>query len=284
MNQVFDFNRWWLLTGKHWSENRKKYLLSLGAIAGLLTVWYTWAMIISSDTRVPLDMQAYTYYVGLFGVGCLYASLLFSELASGPRAMNFLAVPASHFEKLLVYLLFGVLIFFVAYTAIFYIIDFSMVNIGNAIEKGKWDGNSHTAGEVFSPEKVLNVFVNPDKSIPNQDNPFYYLLLCYFAVQSAFILGSIYFPKFSLIKTVIAGALVLLFFTFLIGQVLIDTMPRGVQYSSLTSWQLMSEGADAYKLVKLPSWIGEVLIFLIKFALAPIFWITTYFRLKEKEI
>jgi hypothetical protein len=284
MNQTFDLNRWWLLTGKHWSENRKKYLLSLGAIAGLLTVWYTLGMMLSSDTRVPMDMQIYTYYVGLFGVGCLYASLLFSELASGPRAMNFLTVPASHFEKLLVSLFFGILVFFVAYTAIFYIIDFSMVNIGNAIEKKKWDSNSHAARAVFSPERVLNVFFLPNTDRPNEDNPFYYLLLCYFALQSAFILGSVYFPKFSFIKTVIVGVLVILFFTFLIGQVLIDAVPRGAQYDSLTSWRLTTDGVDAYKLVKLPSWIGEVLIFLIKFALAPIFWVTTYFRLKEKEI
>jgi hypothetical protein len=230
-----------------------------------------------------VDLQINTYYIGLFGVGCLYASLLFAELASGPRAMNFLAVPASHFEKLLVSLLYGVIIFFVVYTAIFHIINFSMMGVGNAIAKRQWNAGSHAAGEVFTPGKVANVFFDESKS-PGQVNVFYYILLCYFVVQSAFILGSVYFSKFSFIKTVIVGVLVVLFFVFLIGKLFQDALPQGVQYNGLTSWRLMATDIDSYKLVKLPSWIDDVLLFILKFALAPIFWVTTYFRLKEKEI
>ena len=283
MNQIFDFNRWWLLVGKHWSENRKKYLLSLSAIAGLLVIWYVFGLLIEPNHPIPQDIQINTYYVGLFGIGCLYASLLFSELASGPKAMNFLAVPASHFEKLLVSLLFGVIIFFVVYTAIFHIVNFSMMGVGNAVAKTRWEAHTHAAGEVYTPTKVANVFFD-SKSNPAEINVFFYVLLCYFAVQSAFILGSVYFSKYSFIKTVIVGVIVVLFFAFLIGKVFQDAMPRGVHYSGLTSWRLIEESIDSYKVVKLPSWIADVLIFLFKFALAPMFWITAYFRLKEKEI
>lgn len=283
MNQIFDFNRWWLLVGKHWSENRKKYLLSLSAIAGLLIIFYVFALLIEPRSPVPEDIQINTFYVGLFGIGCLYASFLFSELASGPRAMNFLTVPASHFEKLLVSLLFGVIIFFVAYTLVFHIVNFSMMNIGNAVAKSQWEGDSHAAGEVFTRTKVADVFFEANRK-PGQPNVFYYLLLCYFAVQSLFILGSVYFPKFSFIKTVIVGVLVVLFFSFLIGKIFQDTMPQGVHYNGLTSWRLIQEGVDSYSVVRLPSWIEDVLVFVFKFALAPILWVTTYFRLKEKEI
>jgi len=38
------------------------------------------------------------------------------------------------------------------------------------------------------------------------------------------------------------------------------------------------------KLITLPEWIGDVLVFLLKYAFAPLFWLATYYRLKEKEI
>ena len=41
---------------------------------------------------------------------------------------------------------------------------------------------------------------------------------------------------------------------------------------------------ESAKLVALPEWIDDTLIFILKFAFAPIFWIVTYFRFKEKEV
>lgn len=46
MNQVFDFKRWLFLVGKHWGENRKRYLLSLVALAALMIIWYIFVMLI----------------------------------------------------------------------------------------------------------------------------------------------------------------------------------------------------------------------------------------------
>src|ERR1044071_8534990 len=105
MNEVFNFNRWLLLTGKHWNENRKKYLLGLLAIGGVLFVWFAFMILMERYRPMEYELQAVTYYVGLFAVGALYASLLFADLSTTPKAINYISVPASVFEKLLVALL-----------------------------------------------------------------------------------------------------------------------------------------------------------------------------------
>src|SRR5262245_4915234 len=120
MNPVFDIKRWSLFLGKYWAENKKKYLLSLSAIAGLLVVWFFLCLLIEERSApFPFPMQSTTYFVGLFLIGLLYASLTFADLADGPKGIHYLMIPASTFEKLLTTILFSSILFFVCYTAIF---------------------------------------------------------------------------------------------------------------------------------------------------------------------
>src|SRR6218665_1210883 len=107
MNQLFSFSRWLLFVRKHWAENRKKYLLGLLALAGIIVVWFVFNVLLSPSDSMDRTTQYGTYFVGLFLVGCLYASTLFSDLSSKSKGINYLAVPASHLEKLFTALLFG---------------------------------------------------------------------------------------------------------------------------------------------------------------------------------
>ena len=294
MNQLFDAGRWWLLVAKHWSENRKKYTLSLIAIAGLLLLWF-FVIIITDRRSIVSELQINTYYSGLFIAGCLYASMLFADLGSKTRGLNYMVVPASHLEKLLCALFYGVVAFFICYTAIFYILDFLMIKTGNAIVYSHWL-KSHAPGDVFVPQEVYNVFSSHERH-NNEPGFIFYLLLFYFVLQAAFIYGSIYFAKFSLIKTVISLLLIGLFFTFIIGKVITGILPPGSYHNGITSYvtytvkklpsddgiMIYSDAAND-KLVSIPAWIGDVLLFLLKYAFAPLLWIATYFRLKEKEI
>ena len=297
MNQSFDINRWWLLVGKHWAENKKKYTLSLIAITGLLLLWFT-IIVLSNNHRILEETQMGTYYTGLFLVGCLYGSMLFADLGSKTRGLNYLVVPASHFEKLLCSLFYAVVIFFTCYTAIFYVLDFLMLKAGNALAYNHWL-KDHTAGSVFVPTEIMNVFYL--KGRQDEPNALIYILLLYFVLQAVFIFGSVYFSKFSFIKTVIVSLLIGLLITFLIVKVIAPILPPGNYYRGITSYQVftvkngvtvngVTSGISIYsdpatdKLITLPDWIGDMLLFLLKFAFAPAFWAATYFRLKEKEI
>ncbi len=65
----------------------------------------------------------------------------------------------------------------------------------------------------------MNVFFTPDHHHSDQPGFVFYLLLFYFVLQAAFIYGSIFYAKFSLIKTVISLLLIGLFSAFIIGKV-----------------------------------------------------------------
>lgn len=285
MNQVFDFTRWGLLVRKHWGDNRNKYMLSLGAVAALLLMWYGFLLLVDGRGVMRHEGQIITYYVGLFLTGSLYASMLFSDLANRPKALNYLAVPASHLEKVLVMALYCVLIYFVCYTVIFYAVDFIMVKVANAINLARWEEH-HEVGSVFEPQTVANVF---NRFQPHENsNPFNALtliLLLFFAVQGAYALGSIYFPAYSFIKTTIALLLIILFFIFLVAKILAPILPQGGFGSNLTVFNLPGPD-DEYgrQAILLPSWTDDVFFGFFKFVIAPVFWVVTYFRLKEKEV
>ena len=282
MNQVFDFKRFTLLVAKHWNENRKKYLLGLVAMAGLLFFWYGFMLIVDDGQRIFENMQVMTYFFGLALTGCFYGSILFAELSSGPKAMNYLIFPASHLEKLVCGLLYGVVLFFIAYTLVFYIVDIPMVMLGNSLHK------SNYPGEVVSqPAEIVNIFWKPfsDDHPGTNPNPHVLFILMYFAVQSAYILGSVYFPKFSFIKTTISLLLVALLLSLYLGKILQPLLPDGGHYQSFTSFSVFENNDfNKQKIVSLPEWTTDTITFLLKFAFAPIFWVVTYFRFKEKEV
>lgn len=285
MNQAFEFQRWVLLVRKHWGDNRNKYILSLGAIAALLLLWYGFLLLIDKMGAMAKEAQTITYYVGLFLVGALFASLLFADLANKPKALNFLSVPASQLEKVLCMALYCIVIFFVCYTVIFYAVDFIMVKVYNAVQMAQVE-KGRSINYSFVKETVANVFgrISDRNDNGNPFNALTTVLLLFFAVQGAYALGSIYFPAYSFIKTTIALLLLILFFIFLIAKVLYPILPHGDFGPSMSKFYLYDRDYNNRNVILLPSWTDNVLFGFFKYLLAPVFWVVTYFRLKEKEV
>ena len=275
MNSYFNFNRWLLYIAKHWNENRKRYLMSLGAVAGLMILWYSFVMIVDRSNPLVINMQIITYYVGLFLTGCLFASIQFNEFSDGPKGISYLLLPASLLEKLLNALLFGVVLYFICYTAVFYVIDFIMVKLSNSYFATKFE-QANMKG--FQPKEIANVFVSQDTPI----NLFFYLLIIYFTVQSIFLLGSVYFSKYSYIKTLIWGLIVFLVLVFWEHKIIESFMPHGSFYKPFTVYRIWEDGNDL--MVRLPEWLSSIIIFLMLYTVVPLLWVVTYFRLKEKEV
>jgi hypothetical protein len=276
MNSYFDLNRWLLYISKHWNENKKKYLISLGAIGGLMVLWFSFLMIVNRRHPMQEDMQTAAYYVGLFITGCLYASMLFNELGDSPKGISYLLLPASLLEKLLTAILFGVVLYFICYTAVFYFVDFIMVKASNGIVSNIYE-KEHLGR--FTPQEVSNVFVSPGS---RGDNFYIYFLIIYFGVQSIFMLGSIYFAKFSYIKTLVSGLIIFLILVFFQHKIIESFMPHGGFFNATVYRVFGAEGRE-YS-ISVPEWIGTILLFLIKYSLPPLLWIVSYFRLKEKEV
>jgi hypothetical protein len=272
MNQFFNFNRFSLLVSKHWADNKKRYLLSMVAFAGLLTAWFVFTILVDSRYPMGQGIQMITYFFSLFVVGSFYASQYFRDLGSRSRGINFLLVPASAFEKILCSLLYTVILFFVVFTALFYLVDILMVSITK----------SFVVIDYPRDEKgVLNVFESA--RLPFDGKSTINILLIFFAIQSIFLLGSVYFAKYSFIKTIISGFVVFLivfFFLYFIYEMMPD---GGYANGTITSYHINIEGKDGY-LVSVPGWLGQILNYMLFYGIAPFLYIVSYFRLKEKQV
>ena len=276
MNAVFDLKRWSLYLGKHWNENKRRYLLSLAAVGGLLVLWYSFLMIVNPENPMGLRMQVVTYYVGLYLTGCLFASMIFNDLSDGPKAIHYLLTPASAMEKLLTAIVFGVVLFFIGYTIVFYAVDFIMLKISNGVVSTYLE-RLHRAPR--PSQELLNVFISDARG----EEFLFYILLIFFAVQSMFLLGSVYFVKNQYIKTLVSGLVVFLFMVFFIHKVMGSFMPDGSFFEPFTVYRVWNTNIGE-AMIKLPEWFSSILLFLTKYTLAPCLWVVAYVRLKEKEV
>jgi len=279
MNQVLNFSRWWLLVCRHWSENRKRYLLAIPAMAALIAAWYGFIYFIS-DIPNPLTepIQYLTYYAGLFLVGCLFASTIFSELGDTSTGVPYLLLPASTLEKLLCALFFTVVLLFVFYTIAFYIVDIPMVKFINTHRAHHFKPTQQ--GYISEPSDIVNIFTN----LRNFWNaPISVFLLIYLSTQSIFILGSVYFARLAFIKTIVIVLLLIVFFIILINITSGIIVPDDWNGIQLQKWGQYN-GILKSKAVILPGWMENLLLFLMQYPVPFIFWFITYIRLKEKEV
>ena len=254
MNQVFSFERFKLLVAKHWADNKKRYGLSILAFAGLLTIWYLFALFLEEENALDADVQLSTFYLFLFVTGTFYASQYFRDLSSKPRASNFLLLPASTFEKFLCSILFTIVLFFIIFTSIFYLIDFIMVEISNSINSTEATGSKSVVVNIFTVE----FFEFDSKKSLN-------FLMFYFAIQSIFLFGSAYFKKYNFIKTILSGLVAWFLIFFLIYFIHRQNTP------------------DDVDMVEFPGWIALIISILV-YSLAPVLWLLTFIQLKTKQV
>jgi len=276
----FSFSRWKLLVSKHWAENGKRYLLSLLAIAGLLIAWYSF--ILTMDKFNPLDIffQYTAYFSGLFVVGCLFANSLFATLSSKKEGLGYLSLPASHLEKLLCAILFGVVLFFIAFTLLFYLINIPMVRLSNYLIE-RYPRTVPNTTVLIPTNEVYNIFTGSGGPIPEKE--FHLFLFGYFAIQSAFLLGSIYFTRYSFIRTIVYSLLFILVFVVFQSEVLQRMLPGG-WHTDLTLWRQGDGPLRDVQQVRLSPFTDKLILTLAQYILPPVFWVITYFRLKEKEV
>ena len=257
MNNSFSFSRLGLLIKKQWFDNAKLYSLSVLALIGLLAIIFIfWA--IANENRYDEEDTYIVFLTLLFGAGLIFASTTFGALSDKAKGTYWLSIPATHLEKLLCGIFYSLIAFLAVYLVSFFII-----------------------------QQITFAFIriNPDNDIRYMSNLkepailFFYIFL---ALQSLFILGSVYFERFAFIKTILAALFII--FLFMLAGIFFakNLLPHNSGMRGLTSFSIY--GDNEMKLYRLAPWIEDTIIALTKFIWAPVFWVATYFRLKEKEI
>ena len=277
MQQSFSLQRCSLLIAKHWAENKKRYLLSFGAYISLVFVWFVFIMMTDDKDPMAKGLQRITFYFSAIVVGPFYASQFFRELGSKSKGTSYLMVPASSLEKLVSSLIYAIIFFPLALIAAFYIVDVLAVMIANSSHSG-YDGVADQQGNVLKAE-VVNLFGFERKQ---ERQALYYGTLAFFGIQSAALLGSIYFSQYSYIKTAIALTLLFLFLAWFMEYVMSGILPPGGFHNNITKYGVREAGQ--FRLVQLPAWIGDVLEIGLFYGATLTLWTVSFFRLKEKEV
>ena len=269
MNSEFSFERLFGLIRKQWIENKKFYTLGALALLGMMGIcmYLFWVLM---DGHNYSDMTAYQIYViGLILCGTIYGSISFNMLGNKEKGQYWLTFPASVTEKLLVTFFFNLVLFFLVYSACFFLSKWgAQVYIEQYLKE-----NEHAS---YQPMNWKDGF----------GEAFPYIIWGYFCLQSLFILGSVYFKQFAFIKTVIFVTIIGGALSFLLAKLAINLFPNYNFYWNNLELREYHDPSNygVYKSYALGSTLSKVLGYLLTYSWVPLFWVITWFRLKEKEI
>lgn len=271
MSKDFSFRRLLLLIKKQWIENAKLYLYGTLALLGLLGIIFLfWLSMGGNNYNEGALLKI--FFAGLFLSGGVFASTSFNLLGNKSKGIYWLSFPASHLEKLVCMIFYNLVVFTVVYCVCFFIIEKTAVAyILHLVERDPTKYSFHridwsNSGRQLTEGTIIRYFIYG-----------------FIAVQALYLLGSVYFRRYSFILTTIITVFVFFCFILLMGN-LKNLLPDDYYLNMGRGFFVMNNTSPVHRVYDLNHTFLKVLIFLFKFIWAPFFWLVTWFRLKEKEI
>ncbi|MEO6232392.1 MAG: hypothetical protein ABJB11_24645 [Ferruginibacter sp.] len=271
MSDIFSFSRLLQLVRKQWIENARLYVLSTLALIGILGMVLLFWFFSSSDSFKEEALYI-IFTFGIYIAGGVFASMSFNMLGEKEKGTYWLAFPASQLEKLLCILLYNVVFFTLVYGACFLLLKtvaFTYIQNLIAINPAKYHWRNMDWRETSNEFSVA----------------FPYFMYAFFAVQAFYVLGSIYFVRFSFVLTTVVGAALIAGFMWYAVYLSKNMLPDSYHWNgNHVSTQISDSSGFTTSRYDLPGLLSEVFSFLVKFVWAPVFWIATWYRLREKQI
>ena len=257
MKKIFNPARFGKLFIKHTTEHYKGYLMALAVLIGVMMLGGSF-LVYMIDAPLDQSTQSGLFLVILLTAGTIYTSTIFADLGEKKKAIVYLTLPASHFEKYLVAWLYSFLVFLVIYAISFYLVALFLLNV------------RHVSGQA---EGVINLL---------QKQPLQMCLIYAFLHAIAFW-GAIYFNKLHFIKTafvffIFLGLLIL--FNKIVLTAMID---RNVDAAPPFGNLRFPDGGRQVDITLPDARDNPTLTFLVV-GLTLVIWIAAYFRLKEKQV
>lgn len=266
MSYTFSFSRLGKLIVKQLFENARLYIFSVLALFGLLSLIFLFYAS-ASFPRYNEEETYIMYLIGLFVSGSIFASMSFNMLGAKDKGIYWLSIPATHLEKLITTLFFNSILFTAVYSLCFFIVKLIAV----AVLSNYTDTHDATY-------KIISFGDHGFAEVSK------YFLFGFVAVQSLYVLGSVYFPRYSFIITTVIGSALIFVFGFYM--VKIGHMVEKGHWELTKVISSVGEGpitGSHYEYVVAP-WVETALKNFALFVWAPLFWVVSWFRLKEKQI
>jgi hypothetical protein len=208
---------------------------------------------------MPIDepIQSVFFMAILLLAGTIFTSTSFAALGDHRKAIPWLTLPATHFEKYLVAWLYTVLIFLLVYTALFYGVVAIAINIRT------FPGHK---------PRMLNIF----------QPPIIWIFPLYTFLHGIAFLGAIYFKRIHFIKTAFAFFIffaVLVFFNHVTLDLLLDKPVAAAP--PFGGVRLYNNGS--YQDLSIARHVQDNIMFGLLTGLTVTFWVAAFYRLKEKQ-
>jgi hypothetical protein len=267
MTTTFSFPRLLQLIRKQWIENARLYLFSVLALVGLLgLIMIFW--VLADGQHYSEDSLYIIFLLGLFISGAVFASMAFAPLGNKEKGTYWLSFPASHLEKLLTMIFYNVILFTIVYCLCFFLVKSLAVAYVNGLVAEYPSKYTFRRSAWGSDRSFLDI-------LP-------YFLYGFIAVQSFYLLGSVYFSRYSFVVTTIVGSVLIFLFSYYTVE-LIQSSLHGYSFNG-DNVRKYTDDYNAYHEYKLSPVITNSLEIFAKFIWAPVFWVVAWYRLKEKEI
>ena len=266
MSATFSFTRLSKLITKQLFENARLYIFSVLALLGILSLAFIF-WIANGGPKYNEEAIYFIFLIVLFIGGTIFSSVSFSMLGNKDKGIYWLSVPATHLEKLICTIFYSTILFTLIYCLCFYLVK--------------------SMGLMFLTEFIKKHPEASYKQISTTEPGFLevvrYFIYGYFAVQSLYLLGSVYFQRYSFIITTVAGAFLILVFVYYLTR-LSDHMLGPVGWNVISARKTDKAIKDGYLLYSVSPGIANAFKYALQFAWAPLLWVITWYRLKEKEI
>ncbi|MGF7232041.1 hypothetical protein [Arachidicoccus sp.] len=267
MNNHFSLKRVWLLICRQWSEYKKFYVYGTLALLGLL-IFAALVWISNSGLNYRKDYLISVYSFGLLLIGAIFANNSLKMLHSKAESIYWSTIPANQAEKLICILFYNVIVFTIVYTLCCILVSYcSFSYIDHIVRLNPKYSSSSLELDWKNRSSELRKIVTS-------------LSYAFFVVQGLFILGAVYFKKYSFIITTIIAVL-LLFAGLFYMQKLSD------YFSPNSSFEINT--LDIYKstyqeIYKIDNPFANTIVFILKIIGGPFLWLISWYKLKEKEI
>ena len=256
MNKTFSLNRFGRLFKKHTKEHYRNYLMSVAVLVGVMMLGGGF-LVYMADVQLDKSLQTFFFFSIMLLAGTIFTSNVFADLGERKKAIAWLVLPASHFEKYLVAWIYSFLLFIIVYTLIFYLALFTALNIQHV----------YTHRTV-----ILNIF----------ENQILQMFLVYAFLHAITFFGAVYFEKLHFIKTGFAFFIIIAVLILLNKGLLSVFFGRPVDASPPFSNVRFAESGQMVD-IKIERQNAPYILYLF-IILTFIFWVAAYFRLKEKQV
>jgi len=260
MNQTFNLNRFANLFLKHTVDNYKTYLMSFFVLVGMMFLSIGF---LAYMDKHPVDQNVQIPFFGFFLLiaGSIFTSIIFSDLGNKKKAISMLTLPASHFEKFLIGWTWSFLLFQLFFIAAFY----AIIIIINGLFADKYPGEEVQLMNLLSNENRVNVFP-----------------LLFAVLHSIVIWASIFFQKHHFIKIAFAFFISVAALVYFNTKFLVFLISEHVK-SSMPFIFVELEVDKNYFQITLPE-KDSVYVIMMLLVFTIIVWVSSFYRLKEKEV